>query len=95
MSKRRDTNMVTTQILKVCRQGASKSRIIYQANLNSIMGAQYLKDLTKNGFIEAIPAGSRITYKTTSKGLNLQEKLGQYQRIMDDLDSNRNRAIEK
>ena len=77
--------MVTTQILKVCAKGASKTRVIYQANLNSVMGTQYLDNLMKNGLVEAIPNGSRITYKTTSKGLDLQEKLGQYQSLMDHL----------
>jgi len=38
-----------------------------------------------NGLIEAIPNGSKITYKTTSKGVDLQEKLGQYQSTMDRL----------
>lgn len=77
--------MVTTQILKVCKDGASKTRVIYQANLNSIIGTHYLDDLTKNGFIEAIPEGSRFIYKTTRKGLDLQEKIGQYQNIMEHL----------
>lgn len=87
MSKRRNQNMVTTQILKVCREGASKNRIVYQANLNSVLGTHYLDNLMKKGFIEAIPNGSRTTYKTTPKGLDLQEKLGQYQNIMDHLHS--------
>jgi predicted transcriptional regulator len=87
MSRRRNTNMVTTQILKVCKDGASKTRIIYQANLNSIIGTNYLDDLTKKGFIEAIPDGARFIYKTTAKGLDLQEKLGQYQNIMESLNS--------
>ncbi len=87
MSRRRNTNMVTTQILKVCKEGASKTRVIYQANLNSIIGTQYLDYLMKNGFIEAIPDGARFIYRTTAKGQDLQEKLGQYQSIMDHLQS--------
>lgn len=87
MSRRRNTNVVTTQILKVCKDGASKTRVIYQANLNSIVGTHYLEELMKNGFIEAIPDGARFIYKTTSKGLDLQEKLGQYQNLMDHLHS--------
>ena len=85
MSRRRNTNVVTTQILKICAKGASKTRVIYQANLNSVIGTQYLDNLMKSGLIEAIPNGSRITYKTTPKGLDLQEKLGQYQGLMDRL----------
>ena len=85
MSRRRNPNVVTSQILKACREGASKTRIICRANLNSAMGNRYMDNLTRNGFIEAIPMGSRTIYKTTSKGLDLQEKLGQFQSIMDNI----------
>ena len=85
MSSKRNPNLVTAQILEICADGANKTRIIYQANLNSTIGTQYLNNLTENGLVEAIPDGSRFIYKTTSKGLMLQEKLGQYQRAMDQL----------
>ncbi|MFB3765000.1 MAG: winged helix-turn-helix domain-containing protein [Methanotrichaceae archaeon] len=85
MSKRRNTNVVTSQILKICREGASKTKVIYRANLNSVIGNRYLDNLTRNGFVEAITDGSRTIYKTTSKGLDLQEKLGQFQVVMDHL----------
>ena len=88
MSRRRSPNMVTTQILKVCKDGASKNRIIYQANLNSIIGNRYLDNLIRKGVVEAIIDGSRTIYKTTSKGLDLQEKLGRYQSLVDPLCSN-------
>ncbi|MFB3765425.1 MAG: winged helix-turn-helix domain-containing protein [Methanotrichaceae archaeon] len=83
MSSKRNPNLVTAQILDICADGANKTQVIYRANLNSAMGTQYLNDLTESGFIEAIPDGSRFIYKTTPKGLALQEKLGQYQRTMD------------
>ncbi len=38
--------------------------------------------------IEAIPDGSRFIYKTTSKGRELREKLGQFKNMMDHLYSN-------
>lgn len=85
MTKKRNSNLVTYQILKLCAKGANKTKVVYQANLNSEMGAQYLDNLVKDGFIEAIPDGARFIYKTTPKGLDLQEKLGQYQRMMEDL----------
>ncbi len=88
MTSKRNPNVVTAQILKVCSDGASKTRVIYQADLNSVIGTQYLEDLVENGFIEAIPDGSRFIYKTTSKGRKLQEKLGQFQSMMENLYSN-------
>ena len=83
--KRRNHNMVAAQILKVCRGGASKAKVVYEANLNSAIGTQYLNHLAKSGLIETISDGSRFIYKTTPKGLELQEKLGQFQSIMDKL----------
>ncbi len=85
MSSRRNINLVTAQILEICADGVNKTTVIYQANLNSIIGTKYLNDLTKEGLVEAIPDGSRFIYKTTAKGQELKEKLGQYNSIMEDL----------
>ncbi len=85
MSSRRNINLVTAQILERCADGVNKTTVIYQANLNSIIGTKYLNDLTKEGLVEAIPDGSRFIYKTTAKGQELKEKLGQYNSIMEDL----------
>ena len=88
MSSKRNPNLVTAQILEICIDGASKTRIIYQANLNSETGKQHLDNLIKNGLIEVIPYGSRFIYKTTPKGRELQEKLDQFKSMMEHLYSN-------
>ncbi|MFB3764167.1 MAG: winged helix-turn-helix domain-containing protein [Methanotrichaceae archaeon] len=85
MSSKRSPNIVTAQILEICTDSANKTRVIYQANLNSITGTQYLDNLTKNGLIEVIPAGSRLVYKTTPKGKELLEKLEEFACLMDQL----------
>ena len=85
MSGKRNPNMVTAQILEICADGANKTRVVYKANLNSVAGTHYLDILMKEGFIEAIPEGSRFVYKTTTKGRELQEKLGQFKSMMDHL----------
>jgi len=43
------------------------------------------RDIMKKGLIEAIPDRSRFIYKTTPKGKELQEKLGQFNSMMDHL----------
>ena len=88
MASKRNLNLVTAQILEICTNGANKTRVVYQGNLNSVTGARYLNNLTKNGLIEAIPDGARFIYKTTPKGRELQEKLGQYRTVIDQLYSN-------
>lgn len=85
MANKRNLNVVTAQILEICSEGAGKTRVIYQANLNSTTGKEYLNNLMRNGFIEAIPEGSRVIYRTTSKGKELQEKLEQFKSMMEHL----------
>ncbi|MFB3765145.1 MAG: winged helix-turn-helix domain-containing protein [Methanotrichaceae archaeon] len=85
MSCKRNPNIVTAQILEICADGAGKTKVIYKANLNATTGAQYLDGLIRNGYIEAIHKGSRLIYKTTPKGAELQEKLAQIKNLMDNL----------
>ncbi len=85
MATKRNQNLVTAQILEICEDGANKTRVIYQANLNSTIGTQYLNNLTKNGLVQAIPDGSRFIYKTTPKGQELKERLGEYQTMIEQL----------
>jgi len=84
-AKRRTNDLIASQILKVCVNGASKTRIVYQANLNSVSAKPYLNNLVNNGFMEAVPEGSRIIYKTTPKGLELENKFKQFHSEMDKL----------
>lgn len=85
MVSKRNPNVVTAQILEICTEGASKMRVVYNANLNSVIGTQYLDNMIKSGLIEVIPDGARFIYRTTSKGLEMQEKLWQLNNIMENL----------
>ncbi len=68
--------MIISQILDICDGGASKTRIVYQANLNFRTVNPYIELLTKNGLIES-KTGRTILYETTDKGLKLRENLNQ------------------
>lgn len=81
-SKRRTNDLIVSQILKLCLNGASKTRIIYQANMNFMTVTPYLDNLIKNRCIEAVPEGSRILYKTTPKGMDLKE---QFERVQSEI----------
>ena len=85
MLKRRSPNLITSKILEICVSGASKTRVVYKANLNSSIGRQYLDNMVKSGLLEAIPDGARFIYKTTPKGLGLKERLVQYSNVINDL----------
>ena len=71
-SKKRTNSLIASEILKICVNGANKTRIVYQANLNFLTAKPYLDRFTERGFLEAIPEGSRIVYKTTPKGIDLK-----------------------
>ncbi|HOT07082.1 MAG: hypothetical protein A4E45_01254 [Methanosaeta sp. PtaB.Bin039] len=64
---------IVYDILTICREGANKTRIVYQANLNFRMVNPYLDLLAKNGLIDVVQ-GHTTTYKTTSKGSELLER---------------------
>ncbi len=84
-SRRRTSDLIALQILKVCVDGASKTRIVYQTNLNSASAKPYIEHLINKGFMEVIPVGSRVIYKTTPEGLELAKKFNQFHSEMDKL----------
>lgn len=70
-----------SQILDICINGASKTRIVYQANLNFKTVAPYIDLMTKNDLIN-VKQGSTIIYETTKKGVELLEN---FKRIQSEL----------
>ena len=61
-------------ILRVAKNGARKTEIVYKANLNFTRIEQYIPLLEKRGFIEEFSP----VYKTTQKG---EEFLSSYQKL--------------
>ena len=59
--------MIITQILGICSRGATKTRIVYRANLNFKTVNPYIDLLTKNGMI-GVKEGQNKVYETTNKG---------------------------
>ena len=62
--------MIISQILDICVNGASKTRIVYQANLNFRTINPYLELLIRNSLID-VKKEQTLIYKTTPKGLAL------------------------
>ena len=81
---KRSRHEILSKILKICLNGASKTRIVYQANLNFRTVNPYLQTLIKNNLIEACQGGrrERVMYRTTSEGANLQETMNQVNNIL-------------
>jgi len=78
-SKKRTNDVIASEILKICVNGAVKTRIVYQANLNFLSAKPYLDRFIERGLLEVIPMGSRIVYKTTPKGMDLKERFERFQ----------------
>jgi len=78
---KRNKNMIISEILNICLDGASKTKIVYQANLNFRTVNPYLKLLIKNELL-LTKNGPRFLYETTNKGKVL---LDNYNRIKDQL----------
>jgi predicted transcriptional regulator len=73
---KRNREEIISQILNVCRNGAIKTRVVYQANLNFKTVEPYLDLLVKNNLLE-VQQGEKRMYETTEKGETLLEALHQ------------------
>jgi len=78
---KRSREEIFAQILNVCKNGASKTKVVYQANLNFRTVNPYLKTLIGSNLIE-VREGKKVLYETTQKGENLLEAIG---RVNDEL----------
>ena len=80
---KRSRSLIVSQILEICTLGASKTKIVYQANLNFKTVNPYLDMLTKNGLINVKDKdGPKVIYETTKRGLDLLEN---FRHIQDEL----------
>ena len=74
MQGKRNIDQINAQILALCQgDGVSKTKIVYQVNLNFKTAKGYLDLLLEKGLIEAVP-GEHIMYKTTEKGEGALER---------------------
>jgi len=73
---KRNREEIISQILNVCKNGAIKTRVVYQANLNFKTVEPYLDLLIKNNLLE-VQNGEKTMYETTEKGESLLEAINQ------------------
>ena len=70
---KRNKHQIISEILEICRNGANKTKIVYQANLNFRMVNPYLKVLIEKHLINL----DQGEYQTTPHGMNLLESINQ------------------
>ncbi len=69
---RRNKLEILGGILNICKtEGSSKTKIVYQVNLNFKNAGQYLEWLTSHGYL----VKEERLYKTTSSGYELLQNL--------------------
>lgn len=80
---KRNRDEIISKILSISIGGASKTRIVYQANLNFRTVGPYLDLLVKTNMIE-VRRDQQILYETTQKGINLMKSINQIQTVLND-----------
>ena len=70
---KRSRQEIFSEILKICLDGANKTKIVYQANLNFRTVNSYLDILIKNQHLIEKAEGKQMLYKTTRRGEDLLE----------------------
>ncbi len=86
-SKRRNQLSIALDILNVCIDGATKTRIVRRANLNFLRVYPYLISLMSKGLIEETAENSKVVYKTTLKGRELKKRFEQSRAVMEEINS--------
>jgi len=59
---------IIADILKVTKEGARKTRIIFRARLNNEQCERYLRLMMRKGLIEAEKQEKHVLYRTSDKG---------------------------
>lgn len=73
---KRSKHVIVSQILDICKDGACKTKIVYQANLNFRTVNPYINLLVKNNLLTVKP-GKNVMYETTERGIKLLDEFEQ------------------
>jgi predicted transcriptional regulator len=73
---KRSKSEIILNILTICTKGASKTKIVYRANLNFKTVTPYIDLLSEKGLLNA-RQGSGIIYETTLQGFEVMKTLRQ------------------
>lgn len=80
MALKRSKEIVIADILELCvGVGASKTRVVYQTNMNFKTAGFYLNELTRIGLLQILN-GDLIVYKTTERGREILRGLKSIQK---------------
>jgi predicted transcriptional regulator len=75
---RRSRQLIIAEILTICKNGANKTRIVYQANLNFKTVDGYLSFIIKQGWVRKVA----IKYQITPAGLLALDRLNEANKLL-------------
>ncbi|MDM7939259.1 MAG: winged helix-turn-helix domain-containing protein [Methanothrix sp.] len=81
---KRSRHVIVSQILDICRGGANKTKIVYQANLNFRTVNPYLELLIENELL-AVRRENTLIYETTERGASLLDNFKQINSQLNEL----------
>lgn len=76
----RNSLEIMAEILSLCKEPQTKTKVMYGTNLSWKMLQQYLSQLTSRGHLEV--HHSAIKYLTTRKGLDFLEKWDELKKLL-------------
>jgi predicted transcriptional regulator len=82
LSKRRDQLHIVNEILKVAKRGASKTRIMYNANLSFKGVNQYLNFMMENELLLKTHDDCKPVYYASEKGLTFINSYNQLVQLL-------------
>lgn len=74
--KKRTRFDIIFEVLRVASRGATKAKIIKEANVNSKMADRYLSFMLESRLLEEKFDGKKRVFATTEKGSNLLNEFG-------------------
>ncbi len=89
MNNRRSNIEIIADMLRVGKDGAGKTKIMYNANLSYTQIQKYLGFLISEGFIGKVKMGNpAVTYQVTQNGLKLLESINNLLEMLGLIDDN-------
>ena len=87
MGKYRNRLQIIADMLSVVRDGAKKTRIMYQANLSYTLLSRYLAEVLDAGLVSV---DSDDRYRLTRRGQNFLDRFNEYSKRYDELEQQLN-----
>ena len=78
---KRSREQIMEEILKVCKEPASVTKIVYQCNLNFYTVRIHLERLTGAGLLD-VSGTDQISYKTTTAGMKALKHINAFRTLL-------------